>query len=122
MTDGKRLIRSESDRMVAGVAGGLAQYLNIDPALVRIGFVLLAVFGGSGLIIYLAMWLIVPTESRVSGNPRDAVREGATEMRESAEKLAGEVRGSFGRKGDDSSRETEEPSEEGPGDEGDTTP
>ena len=56
----KRLTRSTTDRMVAGVAGGLAEYLSIDPTLVRLIFVLLALAGGPGLIIYLVLWLIMP--------------------------------------------------------------
>jgi phage shock protein C len=44
------------------VCGGLAQYFNVDATLVRVLFVLLAVHGGSGLVLYLAMWIIVPNE------------------------------------------------------------
>ncbi|MCB0005355.1 MAG: PspC domain-containing protein [Anaerolineales bacterium] len=56
----KRLMRSQSDRMVAGVAAGLAEYFNIDPAIVRLLFVLMAVMGGHGLLIYLILWLVMP--------------------------------------------------------------
>jgi len=48
--------------MLAGVCGGLAQYFNIDPTLVRVLFVVLAVLGGSGLLIYLVLWIVVPEE------------------------------------------------------------
>jgi len=44
------------------VCGGLTQYFNIDATLVRVLFVLLAVLGGSGLVLYVAMWIIVPKE------------------------------------------------------------
>jgi phage shock protein C len=47
---------------VAGVCGGLAQYFNLDATLIQILFVVLAVLGGSGLVLYLAMWIIVPNE------------------------------------------------------------
>jgi phage shock protein C len=47
---------------VAGVCGGLAEYFNLDATLLRILFVVLAVLGGSGLVLYLAMWIIVPKE------------------------------------------------------------
>ena len=57
-----RLRRSRSDRKVAGVAGGIARHLDIDPLLVRIGFVVLAFFGGGGLILYAAAWVVVPEE------------------------------------------------------------
>ncbi len=58
--ENKKLYRSRTDRMVAGVAGGLAEYFNIDPTIVRLAFVLLALAGGPGLIIYVIMWIVVP--------------------------------------------------------------
>lgn len=59
-TPSRRLYRSKADRVVGGVAGGLGEYLAIDPIWARLGFVLLTVTGGSGLLIYLIMWLLVP--------------------------------------------------------------
>lgn len=57
----KRLTRSTHDRMLAGVAGGIAQYLNIDPTLVRLVFVLTLLPGGiPGAIIYLILAIIMP--------------------------------------------------------------
>ena len=58
----RKLYRSKSNRQLAGVCGGLAQYFNLDATLVRVLFILLAVLGGSGLVLYLAMWIIVPKE------------------------------------------------------------
>jgi phage shock protein C len=52
----KRLMRSTTERMIAGVAGGLGEYFNMDPTLVRLIFVLLALAGGPGLILYLILW------------------------------------------------------------------
>ena len=57
-----RLRRSRSDRKIAGVAGGLARHLDIDPVVLRVAFVVLAFFGGAGLLLYGAMWLLVPEE------------------------------------------------------------
>jgi phage shock protein PspC (stress-responsive transcriptional regulator) len=57
-----RLRRVVADRRVAGVAGGIARHLDIDPLLVRVGFVVLAFFGGVGLLLYLALWLLVPED------------------------------------------------------------
>ena len=48
--------------MVAGVAAGVAEYLDIDPVLVRIAFVVLSVCGGLGLLVYAAAWALVPEE------------------------------------------------------------
>ena len=62
MAETRKLYRSRSNRQVAGVCGGLAQYFNLDATLIRILFVMLAVLGGSGIVLYLAMWIIVPKE------------------------------------------------------------
>ena len=59
-----RLMRSESDKMLAGVCGGLADYLNVDPVLVRLAFVVLLLASGIGLAIYALLWIILPTPSR----------------------------------------------------------
>lgn len=56
------LRRSRSDKVLAGVAGGFAQWLGIDPVIVRVVLVVLAVFGGSGLILYAIGWLVIPVE------------------------------------------------------------
>ena len=58
----RKLYRSRTNRKVAGVCGGLAQYFNTDATVIRVLFVILAVLGGGGLLIYLAMWIIVPSE------------------------------------------------------------
>jgi phage shock protein C len=57
---GKRLYRSEEERMIAGVCGGIAEYLDIDPTLVRILFVLLFFVGGNGLLLYLILMFLMP--------------------------------------------------------------
>jgi phage shock protein PspC (stress-responsive transcriptional regulator) len=57
-----KLYRSKTDRKLGGVCGGLGEYLGAGPTIIRVLFIVLAVFGGAGLIIYLAMWLIVPRE------------------------------------------------------------
>jgi phage shock protein C len=54
---------------VAGVCGGLGQCFNVDVTLIRVLFIVLAVFGGAGILIYLAMWIIVPREPAVDGAP-----------------------------------------------------
>lgn len=56
----RRLYRSTSDRVIGGVSGGLAEYFALDPVWFRIGFVVLALGGGSGVLIYLLMWLVIP--------------------------------------------------------------
>lgn len=91
-TPDRRLTRSREDRLLGGVAGGVAMFLGIDATLVRIGFVLLAVFGGSGVVLYLAMWLLVPPADDRE-RPVDAnLRAGVGEMRDAARGLADDVR------------------------------
>jgi phage shock protein C len=60
--DGRRLTRSETNKMIAGVCGGLAEYFDVDPVLMRVGFVVAAVVG-PGLIAYIAMWIAMPRAS-----------------------------------------------------------
>jgi phage shock protein C len=84
MAEAPRLTRSEDDRMIAGVCGGLAAHYGIDATIVRFGFVLLALFGASGIMLYLALWLIVPRESSVELSPREAVRDSVDEGRRMA--------------------------------------
>ena len=57
-----RLRRTTTERKVAGVAGGLARHLDVDPLLLRVGFVVLAFFGGAGLILYAAGWALLPED------------------------------------------------------------
>ena len=64
MEEPRKLYRSRNQRMLAGVCGGLAEYFNVDVTLIRVLFLVLAVFGGSGLVIYVVMWLIVPDVSK----------------------------------------------------------
>lgn len=60
--DGKRLYRSKKDRMICGVCGGIANYFNIDPTLVRLAFVLIAMGAGSGTLAYIIAAIIIPDE------------------------------------------------------------
>jgi phage shock protein C len=62
MADSRKLYRSRTNRQLAGVCGGLAQYFNADPTLIRVLFVVLALLGGPGLLIYLVLWIVVPEE------------------------------------------------------------
>jgi phage shock protein C len=56
----KRLYRSREEKIIGGVCGGLAEYLNVDPTLIRLALVLITLFGGAGIIAYLVLWVIVP--------------------------------------------------------------
>lgn len=56
----KKLYRSNDDRWLAGVCGGIAEYFDLDPTLIRVLFILFGFVVGGGLIIYLLLWLIMP--------------------------------------------------------------
>jgi phage shock protein C len=60
--DERRLTRSRTNRVVAGVCAGLANYLGVDPVMIRIAFVVLALAGGGGVLIYLIAWILIPEE------------------------------------------------------------
>jgi phage shock protein C len=64
MEEPRKLYRSQTQRMLAGVCGGLAEYFNIDATVIRVLFLILAVFGGSGLVLYLVLWIVVPDASK----------------------------------------------------------
>ncbi|SDK19431.1 PspC domain-containing protein [Natronincola ferrireducens] len=56
----KRLYRSEADQKIAGVCGGIAEYFNIDSTLVRLGWVVFSLMGGSGILAYIIAIIIMP--------------------------------------------------------------
>ncbi len=62
MNTGKQLTRSRSDYMLGGVCAGLGRYFGIDATIVRLVFVLLAISGGSGVLLYLVLWIVIPRE------------------------------------------------------------
>lgn len=80
MSEQKRLVRSTTDKMVCGVAAGVADYIGVDPVLVRLAFVLLALAGnGLGVLVYIALCVVMPepgTRPNVqTGQPTETTRE-----------------------------------------------
>ncbi len=61
----RRLTRSTTDRRIAGVCGGIAKYLNIDPTVVRILFLVTIFFGFIGIWAYLIVWIAAPEDNRI---------------------------------------------------------
>jgi phage shock protein C len=57
----RQLRRSGTDRMLGGVSGGLAEYSGIDPVVWRVGFVALTLAGGAGILVYLLLWVLMPS-------------------------------------------------------------
>jgi phage shock protein C len=56
----RRLYRSQTNKVIAGVCGGIGEYLNIDPTLIRIGVLVLTIFGGSGILLYIVAFFVMP--------------------------------------------------------------
>ena len=61
----KKLYRSQDDKMICGVCGGVADYFNIDATLVRLAWVLLSICAGAGILAYIIAAIIIPTQSNV---------------------------------------------------------
>jgi phage shock protein PspC (stress-responsive transcriptional regulator) len=63
-SEARQLRRSGDDKMLAGVAGGIARYLNADVMLVRVIIAALALFSGAGAALYIAAWLLIPADGQ----------------------------------------------------------
>lgn len=70
----RKLYRSQRDRMIAGVAGGIGEYLTVDPTVIRIIFIVLALTG-AGLVLYAVLWLVIPDEGREQNPTSEAIRQ-----------------------------------------------
>lgn len=71
----KRLYRSRRDRVIAGVCGGVGEYLSVDPVVVRIVWVLLALLGGSGILAYIVGIILIPENPEEEGNEHSAPKK-----------------------------------------------
>ena len=60
----KRLYKSNENKMIGGVCGGIAEYFGMDPTIVRLGWVLFCALGGSGIVAYLIAAIIIPKKSQ----------------------------------------------------------
>jgi phage shock protein C len=89
----KRLYRSRDDRMLGGVCGGLGEYFDVDPVLMRLVFVAGTVLsGGLGLAAYVLLWIIVPKEGAEAPSRPDVWRQNADEIVAEARRLGSDVR------------------------------
>ncbi|NLI70726.1 MAG: PspC domain-containing protein [Firmicutes bacterium] len=68
----KKIYRSATDKMIAGVCGGLADYFDVDPVLIRLLWVLAFFAGGMGLLVYIAAWIIIPEKKNLHEHIPDA--------------------------------------------------
>lgn len=79
----KTLYRSKTNRLIGGVCGGLGEYFLIDPTVIRIIFILISIFGGGGILLYLILWLIIPSDK----GKKVSVQENAEEIKEEAKDI-----------------------------------
>ncbi len=89
MEELKRLTRSRTNRMVAGVCGGLGEYFSLDPILFRILFIALIFAGGSGILIYIVLIFVIPEEGKAGKVTVEGVVQ---EVQEGVQKTAQEVK------------------------------
>lgn len=74
----KKLYRSSKDKMIGGVAAGLAEYFDIDPTLTRVIFVITLFLGGTGILAYILLWIIVPEQPIVFNNQKNQEQNQST--------------------------------------------
>ena len=99
----KRLYRSQSDKMLWGVCGGLAKYFDVDPTIVRaIAVLSIFVSGGLGILAYIIMAIVVPLEGSKVTTPKEVVQENVEDMKETASELGREIRSTLAGEEDES--------------------
>jgi phage shock protein C len=92
----KRLYRSRSNRMIAGVCGGLAEYFVMDPTIVRIIAVICLFIGFfPAVIAYLVMAIVVPLQGSTTKQPEETVKENVQEMKQTATEIGKEFQSTF---------------------------
>ena len=89
MSEAKKLYRSGKNRIIGGVCAGLGEYFDVDPIVFRIIFVLLAVFGASGVVVYVILWILIPEKNEkrsddIGENIKTGANKMANELKESS--------------------------------------
>jgi phage shock protein PspC (stress-responsive transcriptional regulator) len=87
----QRLYRSQTDRMIWGVCGGLAKYFDVDPTLVRVVAVLLIFANGFGILAYIVFAIAIPLEGSKVTTPKEVITENIEEIKATAEELGSEI-------------------------------
>ncbi|MBI4288738.1 MAG: PspC domain-containing protein [Chloroflexi bacterium] len=107
----RRLYRSQRERIIGGVAGGLGEYFDIDPVWVRLAFVLLTFASGIGIIAYAVLWISVPRQSSQAMG-RQAVQENVADIKENLKQAQSTLKSAFSEK-EEAAPETPETQERG---------
>lgn len=88
MTEKRKLYRSSTEKMLGGICGGLGEYFDVDPVLVRIAFVALAFIGGTGIPVYFLLWIVIPKDMADSETSKDNLKEVSDEIKEGVQNAA----------------------------------
>lgn len=88
----QRLVRNSRNAVLGGVAAGFGDYLEVDPVLIRLIFVLLCIAGGSGVLLYLVCWLVMPRDDQAEPTVGVPAEHFAEEVREAGERVAANLR------------------------------
>lgn len=88
----RQLYRSEANRVIGGVCGGIGEYFDIDPIFIRLIFLFLFFYSGSGLLIYMILWLVLPSEHATKQMPSRTVRQNWKEMKSSAKDFVSDMK------------------------------
>jgi len=89
-----KLYRVEKGKVLGGVATGFGEFFDIDPVIVRLFFLTMILFGGSGTVIYLFLWIFVPTKKTSKLNSDEYIKKNAEEIKGKAEKFVESVKNS----------------------------
>lgn len=87
-----RLYRPEYNRVIGGVCAGLGIFLQIDPAIVRLILVLITIFGGSGVLLYLILWIIIPSESSNPELTKENINDNIMDIKNKAQQFSKEIK------------------------------
>ena len=89
----KKLYRSRKNRVIGGVCGGIAEYFNVDPVIIRVLFVALAIADGIGILIYIVLMIVLPDENKiVASSLKENIEGVANEIKEGVERTAADMK------------------------------
>ncbi|MCO5176009.1 MAG: PspC domain-containing protein [Thermomicrobiales bacterium] len=99
----KRLHRSSSNKMLMGVCGGLGEHFDIDPTILRLIFAIGVVLGGTTIVLYIVLAIVMPSDAGMVMEPRDAAKhtvdEAVEDLKSASDKLVAKVKEFTGRLG-----------------------
>lgn len=87
------LFRSESDKLIGGVCGGIAEYFEVDSTLIRLIFIAFILLGGSGGLLYLILWVIIPSKSNSGTTSKEALVESTKPAPQTSKSIKNQTHG-----------------------------